>query len=62
MLIAAIIIKTSCAAHYHDRQFPILAKASTQFHLAALEAIFIKTQQPILYWQKEIIYFLQILQ
>ena len=32
-----------CAAHYHDRQFSILAKARTQFHLAALEAILIKT-------------------
>ena len=37
-----------CAAQYHDRQFSILAKATTQFHLAALEAIFIKTQQLIL--------------
>ena len=36
-----------CAAHYLDRQFSILAKARTQFHLAALEAIFIITQQPI---------------
>ena len=24
-----------CAAQYHDRQFSILAKARTQFHLAA---------------------------
>ena len=51
-----------CAAHYHDRQFSILAKARTQFHLAALEAIFIKTQQPILCRQKEFVYYLQILQ
>ena len=42
-----------CAAHYHERQFSILAKARAQFHLAALEAIFIETQQPILCWQKE---------
>ena len=46
-------------AHYHDRQFSILAKARTQFHLAALEAIFIKTQPPILCRQKEFVYFLQ---
>ena len=37
-----------CAAQHHERQFSILAKAKTQFHLAVLEAIFIKTQQPIL--------------
>ena len=32
-----------CAAQYHDRQFSILAKARTQFHLEALEAIVIET-------------------
>ena len=51
-----------CAAHYHDRQFSILSKARTQFHLAALEAIFITTQQPILCRRKEFVYSLQILQ
>ena len=30
-----------CAAHYHDQQFSIMAKAKTQFHLAALDTIFI---------------------
>ena len=49
-----------CAAQYHDRQFSILAKATTHFHLAALEAIFIKTQQPLLRRQKEFVYSLQI--
>ena len=49
-----------CPAHYHDRQFSILAKARTQFHLAALEAIFIKTEQPILCRQNEYVYSLQI--
>ena len=51
-----------CAAHTHDRQFLILAKARTQFRLSALEAIFIKTQQPILWRQKKFVYFFQILQ
>ena len=37
-----------CAARYHDRQFSILIKARTQFHLTALEAVFVKTQKPIL--------------
>ena len=41
-----------CTAQYHDRQFSILAKARIQFHLAELEAIFIKTQQSIFCWQK----------
>ena len=51
-----------CTAHYRDRQFSILAKARTRFHLAAVEAIFIKPQQPILRRQKEFVYSLQILQ
>ena len=51
-----------CAAHYHDRQFSILSKARAQLQLAALEAIFIKTQQPILCRQKEFVYSRQILQ
>ena len=50
-----------CTAHYHDQQFSVLAKARTQFHLTALEAIFIKTQQLILCRQKEFVYSLQIL-
>ena len=50
-----------CAAQYHYRQFSILAKARTQYHLAALEAIFIKTQQPILCRPKEFAHSLQIL-
>ena len=50
-----------CAAQYHYRQFSILAKARTQFHLAALEAIFIKTQQPILCRPKKFAHSLQIL-
>ena len=45
------------AAHHHDRQFSISVKA--RFYLAALEAILIKTQQPILCWQKEFVYSLQ---
>ena len=49
------------AAHYHDRQFSILAKAKTQFYLAVLKAIFIKTQQSILCRQKESVYSLRIL-
>ena len=51
-----------CAGHYHDRQFSILAKARTQFHLAALEAIFIKTQQPILCRNKQFVHYVQIVQ
>ena len=51
-----------CDVHHHDRQFSILVKVRIQFHLAALEAIFIKTQQPILCRKKKFVCSLQILQ
>ena len=57
-----LLLNPDCAAHYHDRQFSILAKARTQFHLVVLEAIFIKTQQPTLCRHKEFVYYLQVLQ
>ena len=50
-----------CAARYHGQQFSIW-KNYNQFHLAAVEAIFIKTQKAILCRQKEYACFLQILQ
>ena len=46
-IVLHLLRNPDCAAQYHDRQFSILVKARTQFHLAALKAIFIKTQQPI---------------
>ena len=57
-----LLLNPDCAVHYHDRQFSILGKARTQFHLVALEVIFIKTQQPILCRHKEVVYYLQVLQ
>ena len=50
-----------CYRFYLRDNFSILAKARTQFHLATLEAIFIKTRKPILYRLKEFVYSLQIL-
>ena len=56
-----VLQNPDCAAYYHNRPCSILVKAKIQFHLAALEAIFIKTQQPTLCRQKEFVYSLQIL-
>ena len=52
---------SDCAAHYHDQQFSILAKARIKFQLAALAAILIKTQKPTLCRLKEFVQPLQIL-
>ena len=49
-----------CAKLYNDRQFSILVKALTPFHLAVLEATYIKIHQPVLCRHKEFVYALQI--
>ena len=51
----------TCTQHYDDSIFSILAKGRSPFHLSALEAIFIKTSNPILYRQKKFVYNLKIL-
>ena len=49
------------AQHYDDSMFSILTKGRSPFHLSALEAIFIKTSNPILCRQKKFFYNLKIL-
>ena len=51
----------TCAQHYDDSMFSMLAKGRSPFHLSALEATFIKTSNPILCRQKEFVYNLKIL-
>ena len=46
----------TCAQHYDDSRFSILAQGRSPFHLSALEATFIKTSNPALCRQKEFVY------
>jgi len=50
-----------CAQNYDDKQFSILAKGCSPVHLSVLEAIFIKTLNPVLCQQKEFVYNLTLL-
>ena len=50
----------TCAQHYDDSRFSILAQGRSPFHLSAFEATFIKTFNPALCRQKEIVYSLKI--
>ena len=50
----------TCAQHYDDSRFSILAQGRSPFHLSALEATFIKTSNPALCRQKEFLYSLKI--
>ena len=56
-----LLCNPTCAQHYDDNMFSILAKERLPFHLSALEATFIKTSNPILCRQKEFIYNLKIM-
>ena len=49
-----------CAFHYSNEKFFILARGRSSFHLSALEAIFIKSLNPLLCKQKEFVYSLKI--
>ena len=50
----------TCAQHYDDNRFSILAQGRSSFHLSALEATFNKTSNPTLCQQKEFTYSLKI--
>ena len=55
-----LLQKPTCAQHYDDSRFSILAQSRSPFHLSALEATFIKTTNPALCRQKEFVYSLKI--
>ena len=50
----------TCAQHYDDSRFSILAQGRSPFNLYALEATFIKTSNPAFCRQKEFVYSLKI--
>ena len=50
----------TCAQHYDDSRFSILAQGRSPFHLSALEVTFIKTSNPALCRQKKFVYSLKI--
>ena len=51
-----LLTNKACAAHYNDKQFSILSKARSEFHLSVLESIYITVHQPNLCRQKEFVY------
>ena len=55
-----LLLNASCAKHYHQDRFRILARGRSSFHLSILESIFIKTSNPDLCRQKEFVYCLKI--
>ena len=55
-----LLDNTQCALHYNMDKFSVLARARTPFHLSALEVTFIKSLNPLLCKQKELVYFLKI--
>ena len=45
-----------CAKMYNDDKFRIIGQARSSFHLGVLESVYIKTQNPVLCRQKEIVF------
>ena len=50
----------TCAREYNNKNFSILARGRTSFHLSTLEATYIKTFKPNLCKQKEFVYGLKL--
>ena len=51
-----LIKNPECAKTYTDDNFRIIGQARSSFHLSVLESVYIKTQNPVLCKQKEIIF------
>ena len=51
-----LIKNPECAKTYSDDNFRIIGQARSSFHLSVLESIYIKTQNPVLCKQKELIF------
>ena len=54
-IVLHLLQNPTCAQHYDDSRFSILAQGRSPFHLSALEATFIKTSNPALCRQKEFV-------
>ena len=48
-----LIANPECAKAYTDDNFRIIGQARSSFHLSVLESVYIKTQNPVLFRQKE---------
>ena len=51
-----LITNPECAKTYTDDNFRIIGQARSSFHLGVLESVYIKTQNPVLYKQKEFVF------
>ena len=57
-----LVDNDQCALNYDNKRFSILATARSSFHLNLLDldAVYIKTQRPVLCRQKEFVYTLKL--
>ena len=51
-----LITNPECAKTYTDYNFRIFGKASSSFHLRVLEPVYIKSENPVLCRQKELVF------
>ena len=55
-----LLTNPECAKTYTDDNFRIIGQGRSSFHLSVLESVYIKTQNPVLYKQKDFIFSLGI--
>ena len=53
-----VITNPGCAKTYTDDNFLVIGQARLSFHLKVLESVYIKTQNAVLYKQKEFVFLL----
>ena len=51
-----LIANPECAKTYIDGNFRIIGQARLSFHSSVLESVYIKTQNPVLFRQKEFVF------
>ena len=51
-----LIQNPECAKTYTDDNFRVIGQARSSFHLSVLESVYIKTQNPALFKQKEFVF------
>ena len=51
-----LIANPECVKIYTDDNSRIIGQARSSFHLSVLESVYIKTQYPVLYRQKEFVF------
>ena len=60
MMLMKTNVATVMRSYYTNDNFQIIGQAKASFHLGVLESVYIKTQNPVLFRQKEFVFSLKL--